>query len=196
MEFLEYLILILIVIGSLVGVSVLLVSRFGVMKPKGDMQIQFENLKLVHQEEKKVIEDTLNIKIANLINQNKSLDTLKRKSDERLNKIKMKEDEVELENEGSVERLKQEYEINPIKAVEYVKKLGFNPDALNNPALAPLVWEKLNDNKDLALVMGIIVPKGTDVTKLSADIVSTPEKIEIDPVDQLFSQLKEKGQVG
>jgi len=123
--------------------------------------------------------------------------TQKARAIEKLNKIELQQQELIDTEEGSVENLQQNYVVNPIKAVEYIKKLGMNPDALSNPALAPMVWEKLNENKDLALMTGILVPKGSDGTDTSLlqKTGETVEQEEIDPIDEIFKTLEKQGQV-
>ena len=66
-----------------------------------------------------------------------------------------------------------------------------NPEALANPALAPLIWEKLNENRDLAFVMGILVPKG----QTAAPQITTTTQTEIDPIDKIFADLEKNGNV-
>jgi len=200
MEFLEYLILVLIVVILSVGVIMVLLTRYNLLRPKTENENALEQLKHVHIEEIKSITDTSNVSIANLQKEKATLVTQKARIQEKLNKLEIqKQEEIETE-EGSVENLQQNYEINPVKAVELVKSLGMNPEALTNPALAPLVWEKLNENKDLAIVMGLIYPKGQPPGKQSSLISSetnseTPETEKIDPIDELFKKLEEQGKV-
>lgn len=196
MEFIEYLILILIVVVMLGTVLMVLLTRFGLLKPKTDEGMILERVKEIQKEEIKAISDTKNVEIANLQRERQVLITQKARSIEKLNKIELQQQELIDTEEGSVENLQQNYTINPIKAVEYIKKLGMNPDALSNPALAPLVWDKLNENKDLALVMGILVPKGGDVldTSLLSKTSETVKQTEIDPIDKVFAELEKNGQ--
>ena len=65
MEFIEYLILILIIVVVLVGVVVLLLTRYGLMKPATDSENALVRLKHIHEEELKAISDTKNVEIAN-----------------------------------------------------------------------------------------------------------------------------------
>ncbi len=197
MEFIEYLILILIIVVMFASVLVVLLTRFGLLKPKTDEGMMLERMKVIQKDEVQVITDTKNVEIANLQREKQVLVTQKARANEKLNKILETNQELIDTEEGSVENLQQNYSINPLKAVEYVKKLGMNPEALSNPALAPLIWEKLNENKDLALVMGVLVPKGSEGidTSLLVQSTQTDKQKIIDPIDEIFAELEKNGNV-
>lgn len=195
MEFIEYLILILIVVVMVGSVMMVLLTRYGLLKPKTEEGMILERVKEVQKEEIKAILNSKNVEIANLQKQNNTVLTKNYKLQEKVNKIELEQQELIDTEEGSVENLQQNYVINPIKAVEYIKKLGMNPDALSNPALAPMVWEKLNENKDLALMTGILIPKGSDGIDTSLlQKTETVQQNEIDPIDEIFKTLEKQGQ--
>ena len=196
----DYVIIILIVVGSF-GVGLIMLSaRFGLIGKKTEVVLGLDKVKEIHKEEIKAITDIKNVEIANLQKEKSVLQTKNQRTQEKLNKIEDATQKQIQTDEGSVERLQQEFEINPIKAVELVRSLGMNPDALSNPALAPLLWEKLNDNKDFAIIMGVLVPKGSQISSIETSIikktVDTVEKVEeTDPIDKLFSELEKAGNV-
>ena len=74
------------------------------------------------------------------------------------------------DDNDDINDLQRNYEIDPQKAIQYTQKLGLNPQALSNPALTNILWQKLNENKDMALMLGIIRPKG-----MAQPITSTPD---------------------
>lgn len=196
MEFMAYVIIILVVIGTF-GVSLTMLSaRFGLIGKKSEVVLGLEKVKEIHDEELRAITDIKNVEIANLQKEKSVLQSKWQRSHEKVLKIEAKNQELIDTEEGSVENLQQNYTINPVKAFEYVKKLGMNPDALSNPALAPMVWEKLNENRDLALISGIIIPKGSEGvnTSLLQKTTETVQQEEIDPIDKLFKELEAQGQ--
>lgn len=189
----------ILIVVVMVGVSiVVLLTRYGLLKPKTDEGIILERVKEMQKEEIKAISDTKNVEIANLQKQNNAVLTKNYKLQEKYNKMELEKQELIETEEGSVENLQQNYTINPVKALEYVKKLGMNPDALSNPALAPMVWEKLNENKDLALITGILVPKGSngiDTSLLKTTNETVQQQTEIDPIDAIINKMEDEGKM-
>lgn len=90
------------------------------------------------------------------------------------------------EDTESVSKLMAEYEIDPQKAIQYTQKLGLNPQALSNPALTTILWEKLLENKDMALMLGIIRPKGMAQQNSFTSIPA-------DSTQALFAELQKTG---
>ena len=93
------------------------------------------------------------------------------------------EDEEEEEDTSNLDFLK-DFDIIPEKAEQYAKQLGLNPTALADPALQPLILEKLKENKELAITLGIIRPKilGATITQTPDTSGKSPAQIIIDTV--------------
>lgn len=68
-------------------------------------------------------------------------------------------EEIETEDEDdSMDNhdLSEKYELDMNKAKEYASKIGINPNGITDPDVLPLVWDKVKDNIDLALMLGIV----------------------------------------
>lgn len=91
------------------------------------------------------------------------------------------------DEESAIEELSNDYEIDPKKALEYAQKFNLNVGALNNPALQNLIWEKIKENKDTALLLGIIRPK----SGLAQPIAQGSEPA--GSVEALFASLQAQG---
>jgi len=127
-----------------------------------------------------ILEETYNSEIQMLQTDKKRLRTKVTKLTEKCNKLMDEQDKAE-ENE-EIENINEDsfltdYEIIPEKAMKYAKDLGLNPNALNNPALQPIIMEKLKDNKEVALALGIIQPRTSGQTITSNTESKTREQI-------------------
>lgn len=69
----------------------------------------------------------------------------------------------EINDDSNLDFLK-DFDIVPEKAMKYANDLGLNAQALSDPALQPMIMEKLKENKEVALALGIIRPKGIGAT--------------------------------
>lgn len=101
------------------------------------------------------------------------------------------EDDEDVEDD-SIEALQQQYQIDPKKAIEFATKLNLNPAGLNNPALTPVIWQKIKENFDLAVLLGIIRPKQSNGLAQPTAEISTGQTSSIETV---FTELQKSNQL-
>lgn len=122
-----------------------------------------DELESLVKEQVRVIQDNYLEQIQMLKKDKSNLQNKVNRIEGLYNKLKSEvnqyEDEDSAEDEESIIALQQQYEIDPQKAIEYATKLKLNPAGLNNPALTPLIWEKIKEHQDIALMLGIIRPR-------------------------------------
>lgn len=127
-------------------------------KPIKTTKDELENLV---KEQVRVIQDNYIAQIEMLKKDKSSIQNKLNRIEGLYYKLKSEVNEYdESEESDSIESLMSQYDIDPQKAIEYTKKLGLNPQALANPALQNVVWEKIKEHQDIALMLGIIRPKG------------------------------------
>lgn len=200
MQFLEILgLIITIIIGSIGGMLVYGVISghiHGKKEPIISEPLDLVKIRKRHSEEMSYIEGSQKVTIANLRSDVAGLITkngnLNKKLD-KINQIKLDDSTIE---ENSLEHLQANYEIDPIKAAEYMKKMGLNPNVLTNPALAQEGWKRLHENKLAAMAFGVLVPKGGGSVTSITDILKNTGKGEvgssgaIDPIDAIVDKLE------
>lgn len=79
-----------------------------------------------------------------------------------INKYKDMELEDQDEDQDDRMEIEQNYDIDWIKAAQVGKQLGLDTSKIdpNNPVLTNYIKDKILENRDLALFMGILKPKG------------------------------------
>lgn len=200
MEFLEILAIIFVSIVGLIGcmVAYMVISRHvRPIKEENSQPLDLKKITTRHQEEIQYVEGSQKVTIANLREQVASLTTRNSNLSKKMEKINQSViDDVTIE-ENSVEHLQANYDIDPVKAAEYMKKIGLNPNVLTNPALAEEGWKRLNENKLVAMAAGVLVPKGqvgpvtplTDIFKKNGD----GQDSSIDPIDAIVENMEQVG---
>lgn len=97
-------------------------------------------------------------------------------------------DQYEEDDSKQTVNIQDDYDIDWVKAVQVGQQLGLDTKTINpnNPVLTGYIKDKILENKDLALFMGILKPKGSitntgnqpgpsNVTSGSQNIFDSPE---------------------
>jgi|APSaa5957512535_1039671.scaffolds.fasta_scaffold06084_9 hypothetical protein len=164
MTFEEMIILMIFGFAGIIGTgfSLKIMGKFGTKVKKKSKKEELTN---VIELQNKAIGENYLIEIAQLKKDKQSLygkiNRLQDKNNKLAEQLENQIEEEEEEEEIDSSDIQSKYEIVPEKAIKYVADFGLNPEALSNPALAPIVWQKIEENLDIALAIGVIRPKGT-----------------------------------
>lgn len=163
MTFEETIIIMIIAFSGIIGMifSLKILGLFGKKVKKS--KAKESNLDIIEQQHKAIVENFL-IEIAQLKKDKQSLYGKINRLQEKNNKLAETFENSIDETEINSDDIQNQYEIVPEKAIKYVADMGLNPEALSNPALAPIVWEKIGENLEIALAIGVIRPKGSTTT--------------------------------
>ena len=107
---------------------------------------------------------------------------------ERWKKRYSDEEEEEDDNDNELE-FAEKYEIDFNKAKEYASKIGIDSNGITDPEILPIVVEKIKENEELALMLGIIRRKGT-----MGNMASNQQNGNQSPIDATAQALIDAGQ--
>jgi len=128
----------------------------------------------IHQEEIKIYKKKIQ-SLTNTIN-----------SRSRFTKYESEEEEDDNDNDLN---FAEKYEIDFNKAKEYAGKIGIDSNGITDPEILPIVVEKIKENEELALMLGIIRRKGT-----MGNMAQNQQNSNQSPIDATAQALIDAGQ--
>jgi len=185
-----------IIVGAFSVVTSVILGKAGVFSKKTIDEEQLDKIGNFHKLELESIKNHAKIEVANKGKELQIMTTKHQRVHEKLLKLESKNQTEIDEEENSVESLMENYDVDPIKAQEYMKKFNLNPSVLTNPALSKMLWEKLHENQMVAMSLGVLIPKGTtpgtvssvtDILKGGGGVTASSD---VDAIDALVDQME------
>lgn len=195
----------LLIITALLGASVLVfviknprgLTRNKQPKPQKSAGFDADSLtKEVITENIRSLQESYQAQLKQKSDEIMSLRNSNNKLKSRIKQLEALEEEEQDEDTEESNKLEALYDVDWIKAAQVGAQLGldmknFNP---NDPILTNVIKEKIFENSDIAILMGVLKPKGNNVTGLPQPLAPIPASPK-SPIDAFIEDAQKNGYI-